>query len=590
MDFEGSFEKLLEVTLNYTVGDVITAVSGGASGIKLLVVDAMSRLTIGDILGEALVALNRYADSVGMLATLNAIYDENAGKWISTEAYAKLIANLCNIGLYEFVINAKTSGKDYLLSEAILGEIRVGEIIDGYNVYDELTGTWTNKGENVEFGSGLVDVVKKSVYALKLVDILNGTVDFNTVVDGVYMGSLIGYTCAGSVVEGHKHSADCKWLSEQEVFVEGIGAVNVLTEVDALTQQISALNIGDIVSGTLDIVGIVENISLGELMNLAKVTDADNNVTYYNFKKVDGLNVVELDENGYGYLVADLSKPADKLTNSLASILVKDITGGEGIGVIMDKVEALKLGDIFRYEQRADGWYNEGAKVDGLIAKLCDYTLTQIRGDFNAIINDFTLGDVIAINSNSSLLALLKDTKISELETAIQDLYIGEVMGYSVTETGTWFVDDDNDGVCDSGEEVTDDVVKILVSYKISDLNTSFSTKLLDRMKGEVKLSRFIAYSDCDIFKVFTEEEYNELTLTSLSSAFETKLSGSASLDVLVDIGIIEESMLSNARKEKIVSLYNFGKAPEAQKTWEEITMNDFFNIVFNLLDKTPVA
>jgi hypothetical protein len=479
----------------------------------------------------------------------------------------------------------KTAGKEYLLSEDVLGGIRVGELIDGYNVYDEVTEIWMNKGEQVEFGFGLIDMIKKSVYSFKLADIVNGTIDYNTLVDGAYMGSLIGYTCADNAVNGHEHSDACTWLSEQTVYVEGVGETVAMTEVDALSQKISSLDISDIISGSLDMVSIVENISLGELMNLAVVTDAENNVTYYNYKTDNGLKVVELDANGNGHLVADLSKPVDKLTGALAGVLVSDITSGAGIGVIMDKVEALKLGDIFRYEQRADGWYNEGAKVDGLIAKLCDYTLTQIKGDFNAIINDFTLGDVIVINSNSSLLALLKDVKISELETAIQGLYIGEVMGYSVTENGTWFVDNDGDNICDAGEEVTDDIVKILVSYKISDLNTTFSNKLLGRIKNEVKLRTFIAYDDCDIFKVFTENEYNNLTLSSLSTEFKAKLSGGASLDVLVDIGILDASMLTDARKDKIVSLYNISN-PSATKTWEEITINDFFEVVFGLIDK----
>jgi hypothetical protein len=90
----------------------------------------------------------------------------------------------------------------------------------------------------------------------------------------------------------------------------------------------------------------------------------------------------------------------------------------------MNKVEALKLGDIFRYEEGADGWYNAGVKVDGLLGKLCGYTLIDIKNNFTSIVNDFTLGDVIAINSDSSLLALLSDKKIGELETAIQGLYV----------------------------------------------------------------------------------------------------------------------------------------------------------------------
>ena len=725
-DFEGSFEKLLEVTLNYTVGDVKAAIDGGLGGIKLLVIDAISHLTMGDIVGEALIALNNRAEKAGQVATYNAIYDEATGKWLSTEAYAKLIATVCNISAYDFIINTKAQGKEYLLT-AVLGDMRVGELIDGYNVYDEVNKVWTNKGEKIEFGYGIKDHVKQVVYEMKIANIINKNIDYDALMDGFYMGELLGYTCEGNLVDGHVHDASCVWFSKQDVYVEGVGVINAYTQIDALTQRISSLDAHELIEGTLDIISVVEEITLGELMHLARVSYSGSEDVYYNFKTKDGLNEVILDENGYAFLIVDLAKPADKLTNALAGILVKDITHGDGIGTIMGKVEALKIGDIFRYTEGADGWYNGTTLVTGLLGKLCDYTLSEVKNDFGGIIDEFTLGDVIEV-TDGSLLSLLADKKISELESEIQKLYVGQIMGYTYDEvndawfvdeamvtpvdklsaaiagvkvseltggngvtvimdniealklgdilrytegvdgwyngtapvtgligklcdytlteikedfggivndftvgdvievtdgsllelledkkigqlssaidelyigevmgykkdqlTDTWYTDTDADGLYDAGEEVTDDIVKILVDYKIKDLDTSFSSNLLAKIKTDVKLSTFIGYNDCDVFKVFTEAEYNALTLTSLSTEFEKKLSKDASLDVLVQIGIVKETDLTDARKAKITELYNFGKADSEKKTWEQITMADFFDIVFGLIDSAPV-
>ena len=279
----------------------------------------------------------------------------------------------------------------------------------------------------------------------------------------------------------------------------------------------------------------------------------------------------------------------DNLTAAIAGVKVSELTGGDGVNVIMTNIEKLKLGEILRYTKQADGWYDGTSKVTGLIGKLCDKTLTEIKTNFGGIVNEFTISDVIEIEEGS-LLALIADKQIGELDTAIDDLYIGAVMGYKKDQaSGTWYVDD-GDGVYESGEEVTDDIVKILVDYKISDLDTDFSTDLLAKIKTDVKLSTFIGYDDCDVFKVFDEDEYNELTLTSLSEEFEKKLSKDASLDVLVQIGIVDGTQLNDIRKAKIVELYNLGKEDSQKKTWEQITMTDFFDIVFKLIDKAPTV
>jgi hypothetical protein len=256
----------------------------------------------------------------------------------------------------------------------------------------------------------------------------------------------------------------------------------------------------------------------------------------------------------------------------------------------MTKIEGLKIGDIFQYTKQADGWYNGAAKVTGLIAKLCDYSLAEIKNDFGSIINDFTLGDVITVQ-NGTLLALLKDVQIGNLSASIQALTIGEIMGYKKDATHGWYRDANANGAYNDGEAVTDDIVKILADYKVSDLNAGFSDRLLAEMKSSVKLSKFMAYDSCSIFKLFSEAEYNELTIDTLPTALSSKLNKDITLGALVDVGMITTSgtdaMLTTERQATIEMLIN-GTKPATDPTyrsWRTVTISEFFSLAFKALD-----
>ena len=160
--------------------------------------------------------------------------------------------------------------------------------------------------------------------------------------------------------------------------------------------------------------------------------------------------------------------------------------------------------------------------------------------------------------------------------------------GYAFTG---WYKDANANGAYNDGEAVTDDIVKILADYKVSDLNAGFSDRLLAEMKSSVKLSKFMAYDSCSIFKLFSEAEYNELTIDTLPTALSSKLNKDITLGALVDVGMITTSgadaMLTTERQATIEMLIN-GTKPATDPTyrsWRTVTISEFFSLAFEALD-----
>ncbi|MBQ3572818.1 MAG: hypothetical protein IJA15_08325, partial [Clostridia bacterium] len=255
--------------------------------------------------------------------------------------------------------------------------------------------------------------------------------------------------------------------------------------------------------------------------------------------------------------------------------------------VLFNKFTALNVGDVFQYEKGTDGyWYdNDGNKVEGIIGKFCDYTLNQVQNEFDDIIKDFTLGEVIVHSGNSNILTLLEDVKIEDLEIAIENMYVGEIMGYSYYMDGAtpvWYKDADNDQNCDAGEDEIDTMIEVIAGYKVSELSDStFSGSLINSISAKLTLKDLgIKRSDSTIFQVFaTDEEFESLTIDTLPDALASKFSGDMKLSMLQTIGMYT---FDDGAKDMIVKLTG--------KAWENITVNHCFESVFGLGADSPVS
>ena len=130
---------------------------------------------------------------------------------------------------------------------------------------------------------------------------------------------------------------------------------------------------------------------------------------------------------------------------------------GDGVNEMMNKIEALKIGDILRYTytdtETGSEWQDgDGNAVGGMLAIFCDYTLGDVKSEdkLQEIVNKMTLRDVLgnSVDSNA-IFKKLGDKKIGELTEAINDLYIGDILDYGKVENKTsdgYRIYVDNDG------------------------------------------------------------------------------------------------------------------------------------------------
>lgn len=235
--------------------------------------------------------------------------------------------------LYETEVSSLVDGT--LNFKTILGDLYVGELMG--NTYDG--GVWKDK-------DGLpltLDVLNKAIYEIEVSELLNGGVEFKTKLGHIYVGELMGYT--GSVGAWYDGTTPVSKLNSvmADVKLEEIfdGSFNLKSKVNTLT-------LGDVITidaGTPKILQMLEGSKINELSQ--------------------DINKMYLGEV-MGY----------KKCSNDASCLVH--SGGVGC---------------------TGKWHREnGSVVDGLNAKIAGYTFeTFASTGFNT--NDFTLGDVITQDS-----------------------------------------------------------------------------------------------------------------------------------------------------------------------------------------------
>ena len=192
----------------------------------------------------------------------------------------------------------------------------------------------------------------------------------------------------------------------------------------------------------------------------------------------------------YGVLadltIGNLTGGADimeKLTNRLT---IGDIFGDnipEMLGSLKDTpiaelsgaIETTKVGDLlgYEYDETDARWEKDGAPLEGIEKILADKTIANLK-DFDTILNDVTLGDVL--NPVPEMLESLADVKIKDLGSKLEDMQVGKLLGYEYDETeARW----EKDGAPLTGIE------KILAGKKISDLK-NFDTILDEVTLGDV--------------------------------------------------------------------------------------------------------
>lgn len=121
------------------------------------------------------------------------------------------------------------------------------------------------------------------------------------------------------------------------------------------------------------------------------------------------------------------------------------------IGGLNTAINGMYLGDFLEYTCSYDGCDNveeghehsvaacshvwtdkHGTEVTGMMAKIADKTVSELS-DMDSIVNDLTLRDVLGENI-PAMLKDVADTKVKDIGTAIDDIYLGSALSYSRKE------------------------------------------------------------------------------------------------------------------------------------------------------------
>ncbi len=392
-------------------------------------------------------------------------------------------------------------------TEKIMTFGTIGSLIGGYAVCTNSTSCPVHddvsncdgelyKGDVLAEDTGLLKIMLKNLANKDVMDLAGGF-EITSLFEGVMLGEALGYeisypsdACLSDCELSHEHKTydycqpNCNVDHPHNYyFVDKDGFVG------ELYNEIGNLSFEDALNGTLDIEGVIEDTTIGDVMGYRQkdgvwVDENSNEVKqdtlsekiFYKLygKKVGELSSVEFEELVDGIKLADVlgyekcvaetencpvhtdicgeSQPywfkkvvagdetsyerASALYNVLCDIELDELSTNPG--VIDTKLRSLYVGDLMGYSyEDGIGWTkaDSGSQVpltaiEGVMAEISLADILDGNFDLKNKIDDLYLSDVIDVDGNA-ILSLVGDCKIKDLSSEVQSLYVGEIMGYS---------------------------------------------------------------------------------------------------------------------------------------------------------------
>ncbi len=275
---------------------------------------------------------------------------------------------------------------------------------------------------------------------------------------------------------------------------------NGTTEVTGVIASLVNETIGDIASKSDE---IINDVLLGDALGYTKVKNGDGTIDHWLDK--DGKKVTGALGNLASKKIGEISKDPNFVNNlTLGEVIDIDSSNkilyalkGTKIGDLSTAINDMEIGTVLGYYKVTDEatgavtWYTDEEctnKATGITAALSDITIKDLNETtLKNKINTLTLGEVITIDDDSnSILKVLSDKKIGNLSSALNDLYLGEALGYTkvTDEEGnvTWY-----NGEVKEGNEASG-IMAAFVGLKVSELNDNakLKEKIEDLTLGDV--------------------------------------------------------------------------------------------------------
>ncbi len=512
-----------------------------------------------------------------------------------------LIDKLVDIPLRELLQGQEISGIFDNIADMTIGELINGGIDNMY--LGQLLG-YTR--EEIEKPSGDVTELYKTEphdgeeVALYLVKSADGTIALSEDGNVWYKGEI---TCK----EDHEHNlSGCYafvWKDDDTVATGLMGKlankkiadlsdldqmIKELTLYDVLGEDIPAMlkSLKDVTIGELDTA--IDELYLGELLEYTRrETDSEGytalgdttDVMYKNVSAEDGDVVYIKNDKGVWY-EALLKCVVEEHTHT------EDCTG-DGGEYVCGKEEHTHGSDCFFFEwykvcddahDHADEWLNGETyyvPADGMMLKLGNEKVHNL-GNLNETVQTFTLYDVLGENV-PSMLKSIQHTQINGIEQAINDVYLGDFLGYTMGEMqpdGTYlWTKEDGTPVEGMMAKLANQKVK-----ELGDLDATVKTFTLKDVLGEDVPSVLNSLADTQIGEL--NEAIDEMYLGDFlgyTMGEETE-EGSGKYLWTTEEGAPVEGMMAKLANEKVKDLGNL------DKTVQTFTLRDVMG------ENVPVA
>ena len=215
---------------------------------------------------------------------------------------------------------------------------------------------------------------------------------------------------------------------------------------DAILDKVKDLTIGEIVNG--EVSGILANfadMTVGELLNGGLEKMYLGNFLGYTRTQTDATQVTGVatldDGTKVGFANGNTVMSDDGETWYLAKSVCEQ--------------QHPHTRDCYIYI-----WMNGNAQADGVMAKLADKKINSL-GDISAMLQDFTLADVLGEDNLTGIFRELANVPIGDIANQIDNIYIGTVLEYTRKQvadiSGYTAVDDVADVLQNNGEFVRKD-------------------------------------------------------------------------------------------------------------------------------------
>ncbi len=445
--FGGEMDGLMATIGQYSINDLMNP-------------DTLNNLGIGDILSyirkdvTTEIGASEWVDLVTDVkhnTSTNAYAHLDGDKWYNAQLVCKKDGHAHDIDCYSYVWYAEctsatcTEHKEHFESNGkrygsvsglygVLADLTIGNLTAGADIMEKLTSRLT-------IGDIFGNNIPEMLGSLKDTPIaeLSGAIETITV------GDLLGY---------EYDETDARW-EKAGIPLEGIEKVLAGKSIADLKDFNSILNevtLGDVLNPVPDMLKSLAGVKIAELgakleeMKVGDLLGYEYDESESRWEKA-GVPLEGIEKVLAGKSIADL-KDFNSILNevTLGDVLnpVPDMLkslAGVKIAELGAKLEEMKVGNLlgYQYDETDARWEKEGAPLTGIEKVLADKSIADLK-DLNSIMNDVKLGDVL--NPMPAMLASIADTPISQISTAIDEIYVGEFMGYTKGATnGTTTLD-----------------------------------------------------------------------------------------------------------------------------------------------------